>query len=174
MDKPVSMNRLDSQAVAGIFDRHYPEVFRFVRYRLSDEFQAEDIASEVFVKLLEAIQANRGPDRNIRAWLFSTANHLVNDQMRIRYRRRDQQLLNSFPADNPQLDDHVQARQDWQSLAAGLGNLTVEQQNVLALRFGAGFSLEETSAVMKKNINSIKQLQFRALSALQRTLGVDR
>jgi len=94
--------------------------------------------------------------------------------MRIRYRRRDQQLLNSFPADNPQLDDHVQARQDWQSLAAGLCNLTVEQQNVLALRFGAGFSLEETSVVMKKNVNSIKQLQFRALSTLQRTLGVDR
>ena len=70
MDKPVSMNRLDPQAVAGIFDRYYPEVFRFVRYRLSDEFQAEDIASEVFVRLLEAIQANRGPDRNIRAWLF--------------------------------------------------------------------------------------------------------
>lgn len=174
MDKSALMNRLDPQAVAGIFDRYYPQVFRFVRYRLADEYQAEDIASEVFVRLLEAIQAQRGPERNLRAWLFSTASHLVNDQMRSRYRRQGEQLRDSHPADDPHLDEHVQSRQERRALAAGLRKLTGEQQNVLALRFGAGFSLEETSAIMKKNVNSVKQLQFRALAALQRTLGVER
>ena len=48
--------------------------------------------------------------------------------------------------------------------------LTEEQQNVLTLRFGNGFSLEETAAMLKKNVNAIKQLQFRALAALNRKL----
>jgi DNA-directed RNA polymerase specialized sigma24 family protein len=42
---------------------------------------------------------------------------------------------------------------------------------VLALRFGLGFSLDETAAQMKKNANAIKALQFRALAALQRQMG---
>jgi RNA polymerase sigma-70 factor (ECF subfamily) len=50
--------------------------------------------------------------------------------------------------------------------------LTEDQQQVLALRFGQGYSLEETAAVMKKKINAVKALQFRALNALQRVMGV--
>jgi len=49
--------------------------------------------------------------------------------------------------------------------------LTAEQQHVLALRFGQGYSLEETASVLKKNVNAVKALQFRALAALQRSLG---
>ncbi len=49
--------------------------------------------------------------------------------------------------------------------------LTEDQQQVLALRFGQGYSLEETAAVMKKQINAVKALQFRALNALQRKIG---
>jgi DNA-directed RNA polymerase specialized sigma24 family protein len=49
--------------------------------------------------------------------------------------------------------------------------LTTEQQNVLALRFGDGYSLEETAAAMRKNVNAIKALQFRALASLQRYIG---
>ncbi|MFN2152656.1 MAG: sigma factor-like helix-turn-helix DNA-binding protein, partial [Anaerolineales bacterium] len=39
------------------------------------------------------------------------------------------------------------------------------------LRFGDGYSLEETAAVMQKKVNAVKALQFRALAALQRHIG---
>jgi RNA polymerase sigma-70 factor, ECF subfamily len=52
-----------------------------------------------------------------------------------------------------------------------MGRLTDEQQHVLALRFGQGYSLEETAKVMKKNVNAVKALQFRALTNLQRQVG---
>jgi len=39
------------------------------------------------------------------------------------------------------------------------------------LRFGLGYSLEETAAQLKKNVNAIKALQFRALASLQRLIG---
>lgn len=49
--------------------------------------------------------------------------------------------------------------------------LTEEQQQVLALRFGQGYSLEETATRMEKNVNAVKALQFRALASLQRQIG---
>jgi len=48
--------------------------------------------------------------------------------------------------------------------------LTADQQHVIDLRFGQELSLEETAIVMKKKVNAVKQLQLRALAALNRQI----
>src|SRR5215204_5671606 len=48
------LQRLDSQAIGAIYDQYFSEVYRYVRYRISDDAIAEEIASDVFVRLLEA------------------------------------------------------------------------------------------------------------------------
>jgi RNA polymerase sigma-70 factor (ECF subfamily) len=48
--------------------------------------------------------------------------------------------------------------------------LTVDQQEVLILRFGQMLSLQETADIMGKKANAVKQLQLRALDALRRVL----
>ena len=69
------------------------------------------------------------------------------------------------------LTDEIDRRQQTNSVRQAYAQLTSEQQNVLALRFGDGYSLEETATVMQKKVNAVKALQFRALAALQRQIG---
>ncbi len=166
-----SLRRLDSQAVAAVYDRYYPEVFRYARYRLGDEALAEDIASEVFIRLLEAERVRRGPETNLRGWLIGTANHMVADHLRRCYRRPVEELSESLAAESPAISDEMEQNENNRSLHLCLAQLTNEQQHVLALRFGQGYSLEETATVMKKNVNAVKALQFRALAALHREMG---
>ncbi|MBI1793468.1 MAG: sigma-70 family RNA polymerase sigma factor [Chloroflexi bacterium] len=165
------LRNLDSQAIGAVYDQYFPAVYRYVRYRLNDEQLAEDIASDVFMRLLEALQSMRGPQTNLKAWLLSTASHIVADHLRRAYRRPTEALsenqLDSAPAPHDEFDRREQARNFRQAYT----QLTPEQQHVLALRFGQGFSLEETSSVLKKNVNAVKALQFRALAALQRSIG---
>ncbi len=52
---------LDPQAIGAIYDQYFSEVYRYVRYRLEDATIAEDIASDVFVRLLEASHKKIGP-----------------------------------------------------------------------------------------------------------------
>ena len=56
------LRKLDPQSIGAIYDQYFPEVHRFVRYRINDNAVAEDIASDVFVRLLEASQKRQGPD----------------------------------------------------------------------------------------------------------------
>ena len=56
-------------------------------------------------------------------------------------------------------------------MQSAFARLTSEQQDVLALRFGQGYSIEETAAHLKKNANDVKALHFRALASLQRYIG---
>ena len=165
------LQRLDSQAISAIYDQYFSEVYRYVRYRINDDRTAEDIASDVFVRLLEATQKKQGPQSSLKGWLIATASHSVNDHLRRQYRRPVEALSDSMPDHRPSIHSEVDAREQNRIVQSAFAQLTSEQQHVLALRFGQGYSLEETAAYLKKNINAVKALQFRALASLQRQIG---
>ncbi len=164
------LRNLDAQAIGICYDQYAPDVYRYVRYRLDDEHLAEDLASEVFVQLLEALQNGRGPQSNVKAWLLSTAAHMVADQMRRAYRRPTSTIPEDLVDLRPTPVDEFDLRERRRDFRRAYTRLTDEQQHVLALRFGEGYSLEETAGVLKKKVNAVKALQFRALAALQRNL----
>jgi len=165
------LRKLDSQVISAVYDRYFPDVYRFVLYRLGNETIAEDIASDVFVRLLEAVKKKNGPQTNIKSWLLSTASHAIADHLRKIYRRPTETLSDTMPDLTSSLTDEIDRRQQADSVRDAYTQLTPDQQNVLALRFGDGYSLEETAAVMQKKVNAVKALQFRALAALQRYIG---
>jgi RNA polymerase sigma-70 factor (ECF subfamily) len=166
-----SLRSLDSQVVSAIYDRYFPDIFRYIRYRLGDETLAEDLASDVFVHLLEAVHAGRGPRENLNGWLIGTASHLATDHLRRRYRRHQNPLEDDHPSGVPAPAEEVESRENNNLVRSAISRLTVEQQHVITLRFGQGFSLEETASIMNKKVNTVKALQFRALAALQRKIG---
>lgn len=165
------LRTLDSQSISTIYDRYFPEIYRYVRYRIGDETLAEDIASDVFVRLMEASQKKKGPQTNLRGWLIATASNAVNDHHRRHYRRPVEALSDSMPDGGASLHSQLDLREQNRLIRDALAQLTDEQQHVLALRFGQGYSVEETAAILKKNTNAVKALQFRALASLQRQIG---
>jgi RNA polymerase sigma-70 factor (ECF subfamily) len=165
------LQRSDAQAIGAIYDQYFSEVFRYVRYRINDDTAAEDIASDVFVRLLEAAQKRQGPQSSLRGWLIATASHAVNDHLRRQYRRPVEALSESLADHGSSVHSQVDAREQNRMVRSAYAQLTSEQQHVLALRFGQGYSLEETALHLQKNINAVKALQFRALASLQRQIG---
>ena len=165
------LQRLDSQAIGAIYDQYFSEVYRYIRYRINDDGAAEDIASDVFVRLLEAVQKRQGPQSSLKGWLIATASHAVNDHLRRHYRRPVEALSDSLPDRGASVHSEVDSREQNRLIQSAYARLTPEQQHVLALRFGQGYSLEETAAHLNKNINAVKALQFRALASLQRQIG---
>ena len=91
--------------------------------------------------------------------------------MRKKYRRPEEELPESLPDLGLSPASEVDQREQNRMVRGAYSKLTSEQQDVLALRFGAGYSLEETASRMDKNVNAVKALQFRALAALQREIG---
>ncbi len=142
-----NLREIDSKTIGAIYDQYFSEVYRYVLYRVGDQTVAEDIASDVFIRLLEAVKDGRAP------------------------RRPEEEVTELLPDLKPGPASEVDQREQNRAVQSAYTQLTPEQQNVLALRFGQGYSLEETAEFMNKNVNAIKALQFRALAALQRELG---
>ena len=165
--------RLEADALVQIHNTFYPELYRYVRFRLDDEQVGEDITAEVFLRLLDALDKGRGPSQKLRGWLFGTASNLVNDHLRQRYAGKidpmsvDDVVL--IGDDNPESEFEENNKQ--QRVRQAILELTADQQHVLALRFSEEHSIQETADIMGKSVTAVKALQFRAVAALQRQLS---
>ena len=161
---------LDDRALGQIHDRYYPEIYRYALYRTGRTEVAEDIASEVFLRLLDALHKGRAPQTTLRGWLYGVAANMVADHFRRAPRESTALDENTPAASSPAAEAELRLRHH--DVRAALRELTRDQQETLTLRFGEGLSVEETAAVLGKSINAVKALQFRAVEALRRVLGI--
>jgi RNA polymerase sigma-70 factor (ECF subfamily) len=161
----------DLDALAKIHDVYYPSIFRYIAYRIDDPQAAEDLASEVFTRLLAALKDQRAPQTTLQGWLFSVAARLVNDHHRRRYRRAHTTLYDELPDDDDSPADIAEANATRGALREALGELTEEQQTVIALRFGSDLPIRDVAEIMGKTEGAVKQLQVRAIAALTRKLS---
>jgi len=173
-DEYLLLNRarsLDPAALEQIHDMYYVPIFRYVAFRINEHETAEDLTSEVFTRLLSALRDHTAPQKTIRAWLYSVASHIVKDYYRKKYRRPQTTLNDSIPslADSP--DKKVEMNLAKEQLHQAMTDLTEDQQQVLALRFGYEMSIRDVAQTIGKSEGAIKMLQARAIAALSRKMS---
>lgn len=161
----------DAGAWEQVFELHYRHVFAFVRYRLRSGEEAEDIASQVFEVAYS--RADRFDYRGvpIEGWLIGIARNLVRDHIKKLGRRGiDDEFDDSLELSEPDQSDAVGLRRD---LLDAMRGLTGDQRQVIELRFLLDKSVLETADLMNRSEDAVKNLQRRALAAMQRALVSD-
>jgi len=162
----------DRAAWDEIFQRHYQRIYVFVFCRIGDAMAAEDVTADVFVEAWKGIRRYSYRGLPLISWLYRIAHNLIADFLR-RHNRTKTQRLPDEGAHAPHTGDEAESVALWQSISAAFRQLTLEQQQVLVGRFIEGLSLAETGALMGKNENAVKALEFRALKSVRRVLGAD-
>ncbi len=161
-----SAQRGDAEAVAALFRRYAPAIFRYFIFRVSDRASAQDLTSEVFVKMVEGLPQYRARGAPFAAWLFRMAHDRRVDHYRRAARRPTEDLgeeiIDSVPGPETQAASHAEDLR----LQAALKVLTDEQQLVVQLRFIEAYSLEDTARILKKTVGAVKAIQHRALGHL--------
>lgn len=165
------VQRRDPQALAQAHDAYYPAIFRYIAFRVGDHETAEDLTSEVFVRLLHAVDERSAPKNTLRGWLYRVAANVVADHHRKKYRIKHVELHDAIPGDDTDPSEVVSGKQLLSELSEALVDLTEDQQNVISLRFGYEMAIKDVAQVMDKSEGAVKQLQARAVAALSRKLA---
>jgi RNA polymerase sigma-70 factor, ECF subfamily len=161
---------LEPEALAEIHNLYYTPIFRYILLRVDDYAAAEDLASEVFVRLLSALRDRTAPQNTLRGWLYAVASYGVKDFYRQRYRNPQVELTEGLAEAVERPEEQVEAHLNREALRQAISQLTEEQQDAVALRFGFGMSINETAQTMGKSEGSVKMLQARAVATLARQL----
>ncbi len=151
----------DPQALAAIYERYAPGIFRYVYYRVGDSELAADIQSDVFVRMLEGIGRYEDRGWSIGTWLYRIAHARTIDSLR-RSDRRPLASLQEWDAVGEGPDAGIEASLRQQAVRRAMGHLGESQRRVLLLRHVYGLSLDETARQMGRTVGSVKALQHRA------------
>jgi RNA polymerase sigma-70 factor (ECF subfamily) len=161
----------DPHAFGELYDRFIERVYRYLYFRTGSHPEAEDLTEQVFLKAWEAIGRYRWQGRPFLAWLYRLAHNAHIDHLRA---QRPTTSLNndSHPIDvaSPAAAVELARALDADVLASALCELTVEQQQVIVMKFIEGLDNEQIAHTMDKREGAIRALQMRALMSLRRVL----
>lgn len=163
-----------TQALAAIYDCYSQPVYRYLYRLLGDAAQAEDLTSEVFLKLLNALSTSRAPRDRLDGWLYRVAHNLAIDWFRQQSKRFTVPLNEDLASDGLAASALVEQKQTHRRLRKAILKLTPSQQQVIVLRFGEEMPIAEVARVMGKSEGSIKLLQHRAVKRLGKVLERER
>ena len=162
----------DPEAFGALFDHFYAPVYRYVAARVGRPSDAEDLAQLVFVKALEALPRYELRGVPFGGWLFRLARNVVIDHVRTRREHVTLDIIVQQSTEDDGPDELAVLRQDMDSVAFALRRLTPEQREAIQLRFFAGLSAREAAVAMGRQEGTVRGLQFRAIAALRRELGI--
>src|SRR5438128_12137630 len=72
----------DPDAFGALYDRYFPQIYRFAYSRVRDQSLAEDVTSEVFFKALKNIKRYTYSGHPFSSWLYQITLNAVADQYR--------------------------------------------------------------------------------------------
>jgi RNA polymerase sigma-70 factor (ECF subfamily) len=168
--RPQQQEAFDGSNLAVIYDEYHLPIYRYIYRQVSDVETARDLSSDVFHRLLQAVQKGNGPRQDAKAWLYRTAHNIVVDHYRRMQHRDHLPLFENMVDAGMDLSEAADQRLTAELVRNALDHLTPDQRQVITLKFLAGLSNSEVAEVMEKPVGAVKSLQHRALAALQRQL----
>jgi RNA polymerase sigma-70 factor (ECF subfamily) len=159
---------LEEEAIGTVFDMYYPSIYRYVYHHVHHRPTAEDLAGEVFTRMLEQLVDGGGPDRNLKAWLYRVAYNLLVDNSRRQVHRDHEPLAEQVLSLERDVDEQVHQNLLQEQAQAALDTLTPKQRTVIVLNFLEGWSNSEVARVMQTSVGAVKALQHRGLASMRR------
>jgi RNA polymerase sigma factor (sigma-70 family) len=159
------------ESFAGIFDRHYQAVHRYLARRVPSA-QADDLASMTFVVAFERRASFRPESTSARPWLLGIATNLMHERVRREYREQGALV--------PLSDEHATAADgahrgidegpDTDRLAQALATLDPAQRDVLLLHAWEELSYEEIAQGLDIPLGTVRSRLARARAHLRARL----
>ena len=160
--------RGDAAAFDALYRRYRNPLMGFLRQRMGDSAQAEELFQDIWTSIIRRIGDYR-VESSFRTYLFHNARNRLIDHYR---RGRDTVTLDEVDDEllsSEHVDDAVDAQRRYRHLHAALQTLPDEQREAFLLKEAAGFSLQavaEATGVTAETVKSRLRYAFRKLRLL--------
>lgn len=159
----------DDLSFEDIYEQYCPRVFKFVSYRLNDREAAQDVTSDIFLKVYNH-QSHYDPRRgNFEVWLFSIASNTVKDYYRKKSRFRWLPLIHAkdIPAPGESAEEHLEKEEETAYLRKCIARQQPRDQLILSYKYGAELSNKDIAQLMNTTPNHVGVILHRLLKKLK-------
>ncbi len=154
-----------------LFQDELPHVFNFFRYRLADRDTAHDLTATTFERAWRQ-RRHFDPQRaQPGTWLLGIARNVWREYVR-QHGREVERLAPleaaSIRANSPHLTERLVAAEEQARLRALLAQLPEREQELIALKYGAGLTNRQIAAMTGLSESNVGTILHRTVRKLRR------
>ncbi len=144
-----------------IYREYHDKLLSYIRYKVNNEEDAEDICSEVFIKVQKNLHKYEEEKASVARWIYVIAGNTIIDYYRSR--KVNEEIPEDLPSESD-LEDATLNRITCGNLASALKELSEEERLVIILHYYEDMSLKD---IERKTGLSYGQVKIRHNSALK-------
>ena len=152
-----------------LYSKWLSPVYRYFYFRLGNIKDAEDLTSQVFLKVYKDLPRYRNKG-SFAAWLFTIAHARLVDYYRKDSRQANQEIAIEnleIPADLPELLSQTVQKSEIEQLFKLMNKLKEKEKNLIQLRFIAELSYQEIGRILHCKEDTARKATSRLLEKLK-------
>lgn len=152
-----------------IYFAYKEKVSAYVRNRITDAYAAEDVVSEVFMKVYQKLECYDESRASLSTWIYLITKNTVIDY----YKKKKIQLaFFDEITEIEEMPDEIPAYEELlENLADALEALSERERDLIILHYYRGYTLKRIAEMMGMSYINAKVIHSKALSALRRLLN---
>ena len=152
-----------------IYLQYKDKVFAYIRNHVNNQEDAEDLCSDVFIKIYQKLDTYDSSKASISTWIYSVTSNTVIDFYRTNHIHSE--IPEDLTDEASSVEDEVMTQENLSQLAKALKELPQEQMDIIVLRYYKGYTLQEVAEMMNLSYGVTKLRHREALGRLNEMLA---
>ncbi len=155
----------DDQAFTILYNHYFPKIYGYLYKRTSKRESAEDLSSEVFMKVFSNLGKYKNQGYTFGAWVYRIATNALIDYYRKQGKVTEVDINEFFDleSDEEAPDYMVSKMQDREQIEKVLEHLPPRYREIINLKYFAELDITEIAVILKLSNNNVAVLTHRAL-----------
>ena len=166
--------KTSTEAFGKLYDRYFPKVYAFVASKVNNRHDAEDLAGDIFIKVVENIGNFEWKGVPFAAWIFKIARNTLNDYYYKTSRTKVSNIDEAFEVkeDEEKTSPHKKAAQEELSVTVKkvMSQLPERELEVLQLKFFSQLTNREIVQVTGLSESNVAVILYRTLRKIKTDL----
>lgn len=156
----------DSAQKEAIYRDYHDKVFGYVISKVLNKENAEDLTSEIFLKIYEKLDTFDDTKASISTWIYTVTRNTMTDYYRTR--KVFDEVAEEIPDEtNNSIEEEICNTEMLEILAEGLKTLEERERDIIIFRYYKNESLKDIADKMGISYAYVRILHNKALSNLR-------
>ncbi len=151
-----------------IYTQYRDKVFGYVRNHVNSPEDAEDITSDIFVKIYSKLDTYDESKASLSTWIYSMTSNTVIDFYRTNHVHSE--IPEDLSDEGSTIEDEILNNESLELLADALSRLPQELMDIIVLRYYKGLTLQDIAVKMNLSYGVAKLRHREALGKLREML----
>jgi RNA polymerase sigma factor (sigma-70 family) len=163
------VSRITAEAFSDLYEEYLPKVFKYISYRISNKFLAEDITAAVFEKALTKYDTYNSQKAAVSTWIFTIAKNTLIDHYREADHEKTIDLDEALdlPQESKTPEQIAIDEEQWTVLKKCMVKLAPNEREIISLKFSSQMTNRQIADTLGLTDSNVGVILYRAIRRLR-------